>query len=447
MSMYLIIASRNLLQSRRRTFLLGLALSMVTLLLVLLLALSQGISDTMVTSATALSAGHINVAGFHKTTPTDTAPIVNEAAKLKAVVKEVTPEAVSIIDRHRGWARIISDQTSINSGLSGIDLDQEQRLIDSLHLAEEIEYKEGGRRQVIGDLEKLRDKNQALIFVAQAKRLGVEVGDALTITIETLRGYTNTVEFTVAAVARDMGMLSSWSLFVSRETILGLYDLTPDSTGAVMVYLDDIGQSKQVMTELVGRLEDKGYVVMDHDSNPFWMKFDTVIGEDWVGQKLDLTTWKDEVNFLTWVLTAVDVVSMGLLGILVGLIAIGIMNAMWIAVKERTREVGTVRAIGMSRRRVLVLFMTEALLLGLAATTVGATLGAAIALGIDAATIKVPVEAMHTILMSDTIHMAVKPAQIVFAIVGFTALTGISALWPALRASRLEPVTAIHHVQ
>jgi putative ABC transport system permease protein len=447
MSMYLIIASRNLLQSRRRTFLLGLALAMVTLLLVMLLALSQGISDTMVGSATALSSGHINVAGFYKTTPTDTAPIVNEAGKLKAIVKEVTPEAVSIIDRQRGWARVISDQTSINSGLSGIDLSQEQRLLASLQLAEEREYKEGGRDQVIGDLQKLREKNQALIFVAQAKRLGVEVGDALTITIETLRGYTNTVEFTVAAIARDMGMLSSWSLFVSRETILGLYDLTPDSTGAVMVYLDDISQSKEVMTALVTRLEDKGYQVMDHDSNPFWMKFDTVTGEDWVGQKLDLTIWKDEVNFLTWVLTAVDVVSMGLLGILVGLIAIGIMNAMWIAVKERTREVGTVRAIGMSRRRVLMLFMTEALLLGLGATTIGATCGAAIALGIDAAAIKVPIEAMHTILMSDTIHMAVRPVQIVFAIVGFTVLTGLSALWPALRASRLEPVTAIHHVQ
>jgi putative ABC transport system permease protein len=119
---------------------------------------------------------------------------------------------------------------------------------------------------------------------------------------------------------------------------------------------------------------------------------------------------------------------------------------MWIAVRERTGEVGTVRAIGMSRQRVLWMFLTEALLLGLVSTTIGALLGGGLALAIDVAAPRIPVDAVEAILMSDHVNMTVKPVQMVSAVIGFTLVSGLSALWPALRASRMQPVTAISHV-
>ena len=121
------------------------------------------------------------------------------------------------------------------------------------------------------------------------------------------------------------------------------------------------------------------------------------------------------------------------------------MNTMWIAVRERTPEIGTMRAIGMRRRRVLALFLIEASVLGLVATGAGALVGAAIALAIDAAKIQVPYEAMRFILMSDVLHLAVQPAQLLLAVLAFTGITALAALWPAIRAARLSPVTAIGH--
>ncbi|MCC7382746.1 MAG: ABC transporter permease [Deltaproteobacteria bacterium] len=444
--MQLLIAARNLMQAKRRTFFLTAALSMVTLLLVMLLALAQGLTNTMIHSALTLSAGHLNVAGFYKATLSDAAPIVTDVDEIRRVVDENTPGLDYVVDRHRGWARIVTESSSLQAGLTGIDITQEPRFKETIQLAEERDYKEGGRAEIVGNIDRLSERGSAMIFVAQAKRLGVTVGDSLTLVIETLSGARNTGEVTIVAVAKDVGMMSNWSVFLQKATILDLYRLQPDTSGAVMVYLKDIDQAEKTMGHLREVFAAKGYRIMEHEPQPFWMKFEKVSGEDWLGQKLDLTIWSDEVSFLQWVLTAVNTVSFFLIGILLVIIVIGIMNSMYISVRERTREIGTVRAMGMSRGNVLRLFMLEAVILGVSATLLGGIAGGALAAALDAAKIIVPSEAVQAILMSDTLHLAVRPGQILSAVAAFTLVTAFAALWPALRAAKLQPVEAIQSV-
>ncbi len=433
MKMYFLIALRNLSQAKRRTFLISSALAMVTTLLVLLLALSQGLTDTMISSATTLSTGHINVAGWHKSKPADSAPLVSNTSELRKIVEEVTPDLAYLIDRGRGWARLVSDTGATQVGLAGIDPKEEQRFFANIQVKD-------------GDPQKLAQANTILIFESQAKALEVKVGDTLTLSVEMMNGNRNTGDVTIVAIAKDVGFMSNWNAYIPKETIRTLYGLAPDTTGAVMVYLKDVEKANETMKVLREAFEKRGYTLMEHDPQPFWMKFETVSGEDWVGQRLDITTWKDEVSFLTWVLTALNSVSFMLITILVVIIVIGIMNSMWISVRERTQEIGTLRAIGMSRARVLMMFLVEAMLLGIMATAVGALIGAGIAIGLDAAQIVVPVDAVKMFLMSDTIHMSVRVGQLLGAIFVFTVVTMIAAFLPAWRASRLQPVTAIQSV-
>lgn len=446
MQVFLSIAARNLAQSRRRTLLLAMALVAVTCLLVLLLSLSQGITDTMIRSATTLSSGHVNVAGFFKAKKTDAAPLVLDSKRVREIVKNNVEGLDFVVDRTRGWGRVVSETGSLNCGLNGIDFAEEGRFFETVRMAEESEYIEGGRPEVLGDPKGLLDDNTIMLFAAQAKRLGVTVGDVVTVAVETLTGARNTSDFTVVAVAKDVGFMSNWSVFASKASVRALYRLEDNVTGAVMVYLKDHTRSSEVMGQLQDVLSKEGYLLMDHDPRPFWMKFETVMGEDWTGEKLDLTIWSDEVSFLTWALTAVDSVSFILVGILMFIIAVGIMNSMWISVRERTTEVGTLRAIGMSRGRVLLMFMLEAIMLGAASTASGALLGAAIASALDAAEIEVPIQAVQAILMSETLQMSVRPIQLLGTVFVFTLIAAGSALWPALKASRMQPVTAIQHV-
>ncbi|MCB9647887.1 MAG: ABC transporter permease [Deltaproteobacteria bacterium] len=446
MGVFIRIALRNLMQARLRSFFLTVALSLVTMLLVILLGLSQGLTETIVKNATTLASGHLNVAGFFKAKASDANPIVTHRAEVRKAVEESITGVDFIIDRARGWARVVSDVSSMNAGLTGVDAKEESRLFEILQLAKQSEYKEGGSDEVKGDARRLANKNTALIFAAQAKRLEVDVGDKLTVAVETMKGARNTAEFEIVGIARDIGIMSNWSVFTDKASLLELYRLDADVTGAIQIYLDDVDRAPKAMGELRLALEDKGYTVMEHDPRPFWAKFEGVSGEDWTGQRLDLTTWSDEVSFLLWIITAVDSISFVLVGILVVIIAVGIMNSMWMSVRERTPEVGTLRAIGMSRRRVLLMFMLEALILGLVATSLGGAAGAFIARSIDAAHVHVSVDAVRLILMSDTLHLSVGVQQVLTAVIAFTLISGLSALWPAYRASRLQPVTAIQHI-
>ena len=299
----------------------------------------------------------------------------------------------------------------------------------------------------MGDPMELANSGTAMLFASQAKRLGVQVGDEITLRAENPGGRTNTVDLTVVAVMRDMGLLSSFSVFVPTRDLLELYQLAESTTGGFQLYLDDIDKADSVMGKLRVILEEEGYELMDYRPDPFFFKFEQVASEDWTGQRIDLTTWEDEVSFLTWILTALDTVSFSLIAILFAIIAIGIANTLMISVRERTREVGTSRAIGMSRGAVMLMFMLEALILALAATTLGAVLGGLLAVLIDAATIEVPIDAMQAILLSDVLRLSVDVRQTIASVLVLTFFAGFSAIWPALRAARMRPVEALQSIE
>lgn len=443
---YLRIAVRNLLAARRRSLMLCAALGFVTFFLVLMLSLSRGLSETIVHTATTLSSGHINVSGFFKQTPRDAAPIITGTPEIRRLVQAKTPGLDFLVDRHRGWAKIVSETGSLQSGLVGIEVEEEGRFFDSLQLAAEREYVEGGGEDRPGKPRRIAEPGNVLLFANQAKRLGVRVGDQVTVSIETLRGLRNTRDLNVVAVARDFGFMSNWSLFMAKQTVLDIYKMKPDTSGNVLVYLKDIEKAEETMELLRGELAAAGYELMEYEPKPFFFKFETVSGEEWTGQRLDLTIWSDAVSYIMWIVTALDSISYFMVALLLLIIIVGIMNTMWISVRERTREIGTVRAIGMGRGRVMQLFLLEAAMLGLFATCLGGGLAAGLAAGIDAAEIRVPMEAMQLVLMSDTLHLAVRPADVIAAILAFTLVTMLAALWPALKASRMQPVTAIQHV-
>ena len=93
-----IIAFRNIVEHRRRSLTLGAAIALVTVLLVLLMGISNGIQSTLFRSATTLIAGHVTVGGVYKFTPSSAAPMVSDYKNIRRLVEENVDDVDYVID-------------------------------------------------------------------------------------------------------------------------------------------------------------------------------------------------------------------------------------------------------------------------------------------------------------------------------------------------------------
>ncbi|WP_309673221.1 ABC transporter permease [Gemmatimonas sp.] len=114
------------------------------------------------------------------------------------------------------------------------------------------------------------------------------------------------------------------------------------------------------------------------------------------------------------------------IGLVVG--AIVIMNIMLVAVSERTREIGVRKALGAKRRDILMQFLIEASTLGIVGSAIGVALGIGLAEGISA---------------FSPLPASVAPWSIVVGIALGAGVGVVSGVYPASRASRLDPITAL----
>jgi len=122
--------------------------------------------------------------------------------------------------------------------------------------------------------------------------------------------------------------------------------------------------------------------------------------------------------------------SVGAISLLVG--GIGIMNIMLVSVTERTREIGICKAIGARRRDIMWQFLSEAAMLSLFGGLIGVVV--AILLGLAATGRSMGFYTVNVPFSPDIILVA-------FCVAIFTGL--ISGTYPALRASRLDPIEAL----
>ena len=123
-----------------------------------------------------------------------------------------------------------------------------------------------------------------------------------------------------------------------------------------------------------------------------------------------------------------NIVMGGIAGISLLVGGIGIMNIMLASVMERTREIGIRRAVGAKRRHIVAQFLAESVLISVLGGVAGILLGFAIAWGVAL------LSSWSTVITGLSILLAF----------GFSVAVGIAfGTYPALRASRLDPIEAL----
>ncbi len=431
------IAVRNLLKNRSRTLILSASITITSIILTLLMSLTSGIEDTMIRSSTTLLTGHVNIAGFHKISSSSAAPVVKDYKNLEDFANNYIKDTTVVLDRIKGWGKIVSDTASLQYPMWGVDINTEKDIKEVMEIAPKEKYGNGS-------FDCMKERGGVLIFENHADRLGVLVGDAVTISMPTYRNIYNTKDVTVCAVLKDIGFLSQFGIFLHKEDLRELYQMNETTTGQIMIYLKNVKDTSKVENQLRTMLSKKGYRLMEKESKPFWMKFERVTAETWTGQKIDITTWEDEISFMKWIIKTFSVLSILLVFVLLFIIVLGITNSVWMSIKERTSEIGTLRAIGMHRREVLKMFVLEGFILSATSSFVGTIFGVVLCYIINFIEIPITSLSFKVLLLSDHIILLVKPSNLIFSFITITFFATCGSILPAYRASKMKPVTAIN---
>ncbi len=136
------------------------------------------------------------------------------------------------------------------------------------------------------------------------------------------------------------------------------------------------------------------------------------------------------LNIITAFLVGVSAISL-----LVG--SIGIANTMYTSVLERTREIGTMKAIGAKNKDILMIFLIESGMIGLVGALIGLALGYAAAKTVEL----IAINSLGTTLLK-----AAAPWWLVFGCLAFGFIIGsASGVFPAYRAAKVKPVDALRY--
>jgi putative ABC transport system permease protein len=231
------------------------------------------------------------------------------------------------------------------------------------------------------------------------------------------------VPFRVIGVMEEKGV-SSFSddndvvfipLSTAQTRLYGGRDITGDYTVSVIYgRTADDSRLEAARDQVVRTLRQRHGLVYRTDDNDF-----TVLTQKDIGEVLQSLT-----AILTAFLGLIAAVSL-----LVG--GIGIMNIMLVSVTERTREIGIRKAVGAKRRDILVQFLMEAMILSLIGGLVGIAIGVSGTVGVSRM-----VEDMTLQLTASTVLLAT----------GFSTVVGLFfGIYPAVRASRLNPIDALRY--
>jgi putative ABC transport system permease protein len=265
-----------------------------------------------------------------------------------------------------------------------------------------------------------RDPRGVTLGVGLARAFGVKPGDELTLLTTTRSGSINALALKVRGVWESgEKAYDDRFLRVGLPEVQRLIDLEGGEVQSVVLLLDGTEHTALVRAEIDRLIRERGL-------------------------PLEVKTWDDlalryhQVRELFGRIFAVLTVIVSIL------VVFGITNTMTMAIFERTREIGTIMALGTRGRGVVSMFVLEGVALGVLGGVAGLVLGVVLATGITALGLQLPPPPGSTRGFAVQIFIVPEVLGQAFRLSLVTA--ALASLYPAWRAARLNVVEALRHV-
>lgn len=262
-------------------------------------------------------------------------------------------------------------------------------------------------------------RNQIVISSRTAKKLKVGLNGKVIITLQDIHGEIVGAAFRVSGIYRTThSMFDEANMFVRKrdlERILSMDGMLNE----MALRANDIEQVPAIQQSLQSRFAPDATHIQS------WREIQPELAY------ISDATW--QINYL-------------ILIIILLALAFGILNTMLMAIFERVKEIGVLMAVGMSRRRIFVMIILETVFLSLTGAAVGMVVSACVVFMTNRSGINLSMfaQGLESFGISSVIYPSLEPRfyGTLSAMVIIAAL--LSALYPAIKALRLNPVEAIH---
>jgi putative ABC transport system permease protein len=419
------IAFRNLLRAKRRNALSGGTMVLGSAALVLGSGLSDGIARQLTANLVAVQTGHVQVV----VRPADFQP---QNSPFDAYGQDHLPKAGELarrIEAEGGAAGVvravpylqlrgtaIAGNRSSLASLIGIEAAREPELRAAFAPEAGVFLPEG-------------DALATYIAAPMARKLRLGVGDTVSFVLQTPQGAVNSRDAIVCGVFKKSAPWYDNAFYIPLASMQELVDWPGGATNIKVTLDDGSASAARRARDAVARIvAESGFRPEAKDA------------------QLRVETFQEAGRFSFSIIQANETALLVLSGFLFLAAAVGIVNSMLMSVHERTREIGTLRALGMRRSLVVRLFVLEGLALGLVCAALGVALGGGIVLYY--ATTGIPMNTITLAWMAggDVLFPVLRAASVLRAAALIAGLSTLAAVYPAFTASRLEPREAIQHV-
>jgi putative ABC transport system permease protein len=406
------IALRNLLRYKRRTIL---TMSLITIgvaFVLVFVSVTASFKGMMVGEITDSMLGHLQVHKKGYVASIDNLPLnLNlKPSAIQKVEKQLAeiPEVESYSPRIKFGGVFSNFVESTNIRLNAVDPDKEFATVPLLPL-----------RIIEGD--KTIRPGEILVPELLARGMKVGVGDVAVVIATNEDGSVNGYQFKVGGVLRSVtgpGGRDGYIHIEDGRQVLRLEEPEISETAVRLKNIDAVEDVEGQLNETLGK-----------ETNPQG------------GPAFEIHTWKKLTPFFN-IVRMIDVMTFFIKLMLIAIVLISIMNVMIMAVYERTREIGTIAAIGTLPGRILSMFIIEGLSLGLMGAISGTALGGLAVVLLNAIKIRFNFGRQQGLILISSIELT--DVLVIAAIV--VAVAVLAGFRPAFQASRLDPIKALRHV-
>jgi putative ABC transport system permease protein len=407
------MALRNLARFQRRTLLTSTLITLGIVAVLLFIATAGSFKAMMIGQFTDAVLGHLEIHRKGYVASIDTLPLnLNmQPAKVRQVEQALAgmPDVEAYSERVKFGAMFSNFTETTSVRVNGIDPAREAATTPLMP----GRISDGSRDAP------LVKPGEIIIPTLLARGMNVKRGDTIVLVATNRDGSVNAKTFTVRSIMEAVSGPSGRDAYIAVADARMLLRMAQPEVSEIAIRLRRPERMEAVQAQLEKQLG----------------------AAPGAGGDLEVHTWAALSPFSS-IAKMIDLLTVFIKVMLVSIVLISVLNVMIMAVYERVREIGTMAAIGTPPRRILGLFLTEGLLLGVGGAVIGIAVSLAAIYALNLWQPRVNFAMQQGLLLTPSVSVS----DVVTIAVLVIAIALLASLQPAWKASRMDPVRALGHV-